>query len=262
MIDAITNLIPNPNSIILHDGTLTFNDGQTLRLLMRYKTIYKDLIELQKLYDTAQTEAGIEAFEHLYAQTGNEDVLRMGISFYLQAQNHEKSRLLSEELIQKSAMSSDDLCNYAIALAGCGFRKESLSAYHKSLEINPDNYYSLNNRGYTYNLMRKYKDAIEDFDRAIRIYPRFAYAYNNRGLAKIKLGFKEEGLKDIQRSQELEPENSYAFKNMGIYHKDSGRLEEALENFHKAKELDSSTHEIDDLIRETQVAIKKGDDGK
>ncbi|MCB0852552.1 MAG: tetratricopeptide repeat protein [Bacteroidetes bacterium] len=262
LIDAITNLIPNPNYIILHDGRLTFNDGQTLRLLVRYKAVYKDLLELQKLYETGKIKEGIEAFEKLYAETQNGDVLRMGISFYLQEHNHEKARSLSEELIKKSAMSSDDLCNYAISLAGCGFRKEALGAYYKSLEINPGNFYALNNRGYTYILMRKYKDAIDDFDRAIKLYPRFAYAYNNRGLAKIKLGFHEEGLKDIYKSRELEPENSYAFKNLGIYHKDGGRLKEALENFYKARDLDSSTHEIDDFIRETEVALKKGNENK
>ena len=104
------------------------------------------------------------------------------------------------------------------------------------------------------NLSNKFEEAIPLFDQAIEIDKTFAYSYNNRGLAKIKTGNAEEGLEDIKDSFKLDENNSYNYRNLGIYHLDKGEYAKALDLFRKAKELDSTTHMIDELIKEAELA--------
>ena len=56
---------------------------------------------------------------------------------------------------------------------------------------------------------------------------------------------------------ELDNKNSYAYKNLGIYHKDKGDLNEALKFFSQAKECNSKTDGLNDLIKETEIELKK-----
>jgi tetratricopeptide (TPR) repeat protein len=257
-LDLLVNLIPNETPIKLYDGSITYSDGYSLRQLFYYRRLPKEYSEAADLYNEQKFADAAVLFEKILTDIKDENIYRLAISSYLQDKNYEKAKTLSEAFASTGKMNSDDLSNIALSYSQLGFHDEALKLYDNSLQLNPDNKYSLNNKGYTLNLMDKFEEAISLFDKAIELDKDFAYSYNNRGLAKIKLGWTEEGLEDINRSFELEPNNSYGYRNLGIYHFDKGEFDEAIRLFTKAKELDSSTHMIDELLTDTKLKFTDG----
>jgi tetratricopeptide (TPR) repeat protein len=255
--DLLVNLIPNGTPIKLYDGKITYNDGYNLKQLFYYKRLPREYSVAVDLYNEQKYSDAAFLFEKLVSNTKDENIYRLAISSFLQDKNYIKAKEVSDTFTLTGKMNSDDLSNIALSYSQLGFHDEALKLYDKSLQLNPDNKYSLNNKGYTLNLMDKYEEAITLFDKSIELDPDFAYSYNNRGLAKIKLGQTEKGLQDINRSFEIEPNNSYAYMNMGIYHFDRWEFDEALQKFVKAKELDGSTYMIDKYINETKTEIAK-----
>ncbi|MGB4776372.1 MAG: tetratricopeptide repeat protein [Daejeonella sp.] len=255
--DFVANLIPNKAPIKLYDGRITYNDGYKLKQLFYHKRAPKEYSEAVELYNEQKFAHAAVLFEKLLSNSKDENIYRLAINSYLQDKNYSKAKEISDAFALTEKMNSDDLANFALSYSQLGLHDEALKIYDKSLQLNPDNKYSLNNKGYTLNLMNKYEEAISLFNKCIEIDKEFAYSYNNRGLAKIKLGRAEEGLQDINRSFELDPDNSYAYMNMGIYHFDNGEFDKALQNFLKAKELDNCTYMIEKYILDTKNIIKK-----
>jgi tetratricopeptide (TPR) repeat protein len=60
--------------------------------------------------------------------------------------------------------------------------------YTRSLELNPSNIKTFNNRGYSYAKSGNYEAAIADYDQAIQLDPSNSHAYHNRGISFDKLG--------------------------------------------------------------------------
>ncbi|MEM7657142.1 MAG: hypothetical protein AAF399_13495 [Bacteroidota bacterium] len=253
--DFIINLKPNPYPIILHGGSITYNDGQSLRNLLRIRPIYEDFILLGEYYQEGGITKVIHEIRELYNQKKHPDLLRQGIAYYLWEKNYEKVEEMYKELQEVSTLSSDDLCGYGYVLSLTGRHAEAMEFYNQSIKIQPYHFVSLNNRGYELNLLEQYEQAIYDFNLVIYVNPYFAHAYNNRGLAKIKLGNLEEGLEDIKRSEELDPDNSYLYKNLGIYFLEKGDETQAMENFHKARELDPETYGLTELVEELEGKV-------
>lgn len=257
--DFFANIIPKKNPIELHDGTVTYNDGQLILDLLNYKKLppeYEEGINLYK--EKKYVEAG-EIFKMLLEKNHKQDYLyRLAISAYLGAHDYQNAKLVNEQFEEKNNNANFNTNDYNRSGLLKSYLKdfnEGLKDYDKSLEFNPDNCLTINNRGYTYNLMGEYEKAIADFDKAIELEPEHAYPYNNRGLAKIKLGKTEEGLKDIEKSMSLDKDNSYAHMNLGIYYFDIGNYSKALEKFNLALELDKNTYEIKERILEVQKKL-------
>ncbi len=254
--DFFQNIRPSENPILLYDGSLTYNDGQTLKLLRSYKNAYKELVTLNHFHTNGQVKKGIEFFEDVYSRKKEPNLLRMGMSLYMEDENYSKTIALFDQLKVMTNLTSDDYCRHALAHSHSDDHSKALELYNESLKMDPTNFYALNNRGYTLNIFGHYENAIKDFNRAIELDPKSSHAYNNRGLSKIKMGNETEGLGDIKISMEMDDKNSYAYKNLGIYHKDRGELEKAMEFFLKAKNMDPKTHDLSDLILEMESQIK------
>ncbi len=59
--------------------------------------------------------------------------------------------------------------------------------YTKSLELNPENADTYNNRGNLCKAKGKYEEAEKDYNKTIKLKPRYKEAYHNLGVVKIKL---------------------------------------------------------------------------
>lgn len=253
--DLLVNLIPNETPVKLHDGSIIYNDGYSLKQLFYFKRLPKEYSEAADLYNEQKFADAAVLFEKILFDTKHQNIYRLAISSYMQNKNWRKAKEIADAFLLTGKMNSDDLSNIALSCSELGHYKEALKLYDKSLQLNPDNKGSLNNKGYTLNLMNRFEEAISLFDRAVAIDKEFAYSCNNRAFAKIKSGKAEEGLQDLNRSFELDPDNSSNYRNLGVYHFDRGEFGEALRLFTKAKELDRSTHLIDDLLNAAKLKL-------
>jgi tetratricopeptide (TPR) repeat protein len=252
--DLVINLIPQEIPIKLYDGTLTYNDGYSLKRLFHLRRLPKEYRQATDLYNQQKYKEAASIFKIMLTNGLKDEIIyQLAISSYLQIKNFKEAKEVTDNFISLGKMTSDDFSSAGLVYSRLGLHEKALEFYDKSLQENPDNKYSLNNKGYTLNLMSRYEEAIPFFDKAIEIETTFAYSYNNRGLSKIKMGKTEEGLADIKHSFELDKDNSYGFMNLGIYHFDKGEYYEALMLFKKAKELDDSTYLIDDLIAKAEI---------
>jgi tetratricopeptide (TPR) repeat protein len=116
--------------------------------------------------------------------------------------------------------------------------EEAISAFNKSLLLNPNHTEAYYNRGMAKFRQEKYLASIQDFDEALRISPNDANIYSQRGVAKHLMGNSELAMKDMDKSQQLEPENPYRYTSRAFVRSKMGDLFGALDDYKIALELD------------------------
>ncbi|WP_290711906.1 hypothetical protein, partial [Flavihumibacter sp. CACIAM 22H1] len=195
--DLFVNLIPNATSIRLYDGSFCYNDGYQLKQLFYYKRFPKEYEVAIGLYNQKVFDKAAILFKGMLDRGINhEDVYRFAISSFFEAQNYNTAKELVEEFFTHGNITSDDYIYAGVTYINMNELEKALMHFDKSLELDNQNKYSLNNKGFVMNLLDKFEEAIPLFDKAIEVDPEFAYPYNNRGLAKIKIGKAKEGLED------------------------------------------------------------------
>ncbi|RYG04429.1 MAG: tetratricopeptide repeat protein, partial [Chitinophagaceae bacterium] len=254
--DLFVNLKPSAKPIALYDGSFAHNDGYRLKQLCYFKKLPATYETAAKLYNQEKyEEAGALFHEMLEKGIKETDIYRLAITSFLQTGKFQLASIWLDEFTTADTLDADDFSNVALAYAHINEHQKSLEYNSKALLLNPEHKYALNNKGYTLNLLNKFEEAIPLFDKAIEIDNDFAYAYNNRGLSKIKTGLQKEGLEDIKHSFTIDENNAYGYRNLGIYHLDRAEFAQALTLFEKAKHLDHTTHGINELIKEAEMAI-------
>ena len=118
-----------------------------------------------------------------------------------------------------------------------GILTETIQAYDKAIEINPQYATAYNNRGIAKSELGQVAEAIADYDKAIDLNPQYATAYNNRGIAKSELGQVAEAIADYDKAIDLNPQYATAYYNRGIAKKNLGQVAEAIADYDKAIDL-------------------------
>ena len=65
----------------------------------------------------------------------------------------------------------------------------------------------------------------EEYSKAIAIFPEYFKALFNRGFAYDKIGEYDQAIKDYSRALEIDPENAFAYYNRGISYDRMGNLD-------------------------------------
>jgi tetratricopeptide (TPR) repeat protein len=243
------NLIPNKKPILMYNGKITYNDGTSLKRLIRYKKLpakFEQAFEYYNQQDNLRAAALLD--ELLEMELEEETLLRLAMYSHLVLKNYKHAEAIASRFVSLYQPNVNDYLNIGLIYSQLDQHELGLSFYDKALATDSENKIALNNKGYTLNLLERYEEAILLFDHAIALDENFAYSYNNRGLSKLKLGRTEDGFRDIEHAISLDENNSYAYRNLGIYHLDLGNYSEANQLFEKAKSLDQYTHGIDQLI--------------
>ncbi|UAY53358.1 M50 family metallopeptidase [Ferruginibacter albus] len=246
LISFISNLIPHRIKGV--DRALS-SDGHKLSLLLKKRRLRSELAEAAECYDRKEYEKAGTLFESFIDKRFEDAaVYRYAIAAFINCKNYKKAYDISKQFEGIYKLVSDDYYTIGLTCLYLKLEEERVNYFKRSLELNPDNAYTLNAMGYVLNTQNKFDEAILFFDRSIAIQPEFSHALNNRGHAKLEKGQLEEGLKDIQHSLTLDKENSYTYRNLGIYHLLKGEKETALQYFYQSKELDKDTELIEELI--------------
>lgn len=248
IISFLNSIIPDIKPKQLHNGKAVYNDGGQIKRLLRLKKFPSEYLKAVALHDKKEFEAASVLFDDAIKKMEHEDIFRFAFGSNIMAKKYSRASEIYEKLKLAAKLTSDDYCNHGMLKGYQNLKEESLQSFHQSLALNPNNYFSLNNRGYFLNTWQQYNDALADLDKAILLKPGLYYAYCNRGFSKIKSGAEDDGLADIYHSLTIEPNNSYAYYNFGFYYVDKGNKAEALRCCAKAKELDKNTHLLDDLV--------------
>ncbi len=115
--------------------------------------------------------------------------------------------------------------------------KEALVDYERAIQLDHTLIQIYYNRGLTYRNLHRNNEALADYNWAIQLDPTYAPAYNDRGITYYNLGQYEEALTDYDRAIQLDPTYAPAYSNRGLTYYDLQRYEEALINYNQAIQL-------------------------
>ncbi len=115
--------------------------------------------------------------------------------------------------------------------------EEAIKLFNKSIELQPDDYYSWYNRGVAKSMIDEYEEALVDFNKTIQLAPDFKRAYFSRGITKRILTDYEGAMEDYTSAIEQDPDYGEAYYYKGLLNELLLKTEEACKDFDKANEL-------------------------
>lgn len=135
-----------------------------------------------------------------------------------------------------------------------GDEGQTLNVCTRIIEIDPNEWMTLYNRGTIYSNMGLYEKAIHDLNEAIRLMPIYANAYNNRGLVYDKLGRYEEAIENYNEALKNEETATCYYNRANAYYA-LERYEEALEDCNSYMKM--SEGENDKLKKSVELTISE-----
>ncbi|HLY07795.1 MAG TPA: tetratricopeptide repeat protein, partial [Planctomycetota bacterium] len=94
----------------------------------------------------------------------------------------------------------------ALTVRQCGYWRDSVALWDRAIAIEPDVYFSLQNRGSAKMDLPDVPGALADFDRAITLNPRYPNSWYGRGIARASLGRHAAAVDDFSVALRLAPD--------------------------------------------------------
>lgn len=154
------------------------------------------------------------------------------IDFYTQGTHKEELARLSGQLEENNSEDERVLWCLSIAYSILGDQEKAVKTYHKILEINPQNLWSLNSLGYYYAHRGKWSKAIEYLKKQIKAAPREANPYDSLGDAYRITGRYLESEEQYQKAEKLKP--NFSLVGLGEVFYEQGQFNKATQYFEKA----------------------------
>ncbi len=114
---------------------------------------------------------------------------------------------------------------------------EAIKLFSKSIELQPEDYYSWYNRGIAKSMLNLYEDALPDFEQTVKLAPDYKKGYLNRGTTKKRLTDYDGALADYTYAIKLDFNYSDAYYNRGLVYDMLGKKDSACADFNKSNEL-------------------------
>ena len=115
--------------------------------------------------------------------------------------------------------------------------KNAILNYSKAIELNPKNGHAYFNRAYAYADMKDYKKELADYSKVIELYPKHYKAYFNRANRYQDLLENEKAISDYSKVIELNPENYRAYVNRASVYWTIKDYENEMADYSKAIEI-------------------------
>ena len=135
---------------------------------------------------------------------------------------------------------------------------DAVNFYNKALEIQPEYYEVLLNRGTALDKLRHDEEAIASYDRAIQIEPNKYEPWHNRGVTLQRGGLYEEAIASFDAAIRLQPNAPSTWYNKSCCYALQGNVELALESLQQSIMLAPTNRER--AIAEPDFAAIRADE--
>ena len=129
---------------------------------------------------------------------------------------------------------------------GLDEREQAFIYFDRLVELNPDDAWAYERRGWNYQYFREHQLAITDFDHALALDPRNYSAYHGKGWAYFNLGQNQQAILELTRALELNPKLGYAYGCLGLVHQELKEYQQAIASLDRFVEV---SPEYDDAYR-------------
>jgi tetratricopeptide (TPR) repeat protein len=136
--------------------------------------------------------------------------------------------------VSEKSINSDIYVYIGYSQLNLNLLNESLESYNKSLSLNPNNEYALNDIGIIYQSQGKYNDSIKYFDESIGINPNYPASWSNKGVSLFRLGKYDESEKCFDKALEIDPNSLLGLINKGTLAKNQGDFVSSLKLYDRA----------------------------
>lgn len=138
--------------------------------------------------------------------------------------------------------------NVGLALHNKGSYDDSVRAFDKAIELNPNSASAWNGKGDALKAQNNYDKAGMAYDKALELNPQLADAWRNRGIILGHSGKYDEAILAYNKAIEIAPRDVDILYNKGIALRSLGRITEADGIFAKSKrELNCKGNNLFDL---------------
>ena len=253
LVIGIANLVPFRFS---RGGVPFKSDGYLIRQLWQERRLPKMYATAMKYYrEKAYATAATLLTGLIEGGYKTEELCRHAAYALVLDRDYEKALPLFRLLEKNYGYQLNDIINRGVAKLHTKDIRGATEDFDLALQMAPNNYYSLNNKGHMLLLDKDYGRALPFLDKAIAANDTLYHAYNNRGLVWIKMGAKAEGLADIQRAFDLQPGNAVGYLYLGHYHLQYKEHELAIQMYRKVKEVDAK-QEVEQYIKECEACLQ------
>jgi tetratricopeptide (TPR) repeat protein len=115
--------------------------------------------------------------------------------------------------------------------------KDTIALWSSVLQRTPSFVRAYYDRGTTYLMLARYREAIKDLDHVIEAAP-FQEAYTNRGQAYKALGDYQAAIGDFSKVIEMNPEDAVAYNNLADAYARTGNYQKAFEDLDRSVKRD------------------------
>jgi tetratricopeptide (TPR) repeat protein len=113
----------------------------------------------------------------------------------------------------------------------CGYWKNSIELFNRTLQVTKANYLAHNNLGVALAEEGKNKEAIEHYLAAIDIDPHYADSHSNLGAALAAEGKNEEAIGQYLTAIDIDPQHADFHSNLGVALAAEGKNDQAIEHY-------------------------------
>mgnify|MGYP006285538993 CR=1 FL=1 len=117
----------------------------------------------------------------------------------------------------------------AIAVAGC--QRSTLDVLRERVKEHPDNPQYHNDLAYHLEELKRYEEAIAEYNNSLELRPDDFLAMNNKGTILYKIGRYEEALKIFLKLQKQYPDRSDLLSNIAMCYHNIEQFDKALEYY-------------------------------
>lgn len=222
----------------------------------RIPWISTQCIPPQKIIETEVIDAGsyqlelrprsLNAEANLGVIRVNPGELSTSIEWHLSVSKRIKASALADEL-RKKADDLEDQRKY----------DEAMQAYNDSIEIDPGNYKTWNNKGVTLSDMGRLDDSIEAFEKAIMLNSSSTKIWKNMGYTLLMQAKYNESIHAYDKAIEIDSNDAGAWLGKGKVLSAQGRYDEAIICLDKSTALDPNSSES--WIEKSDALFKQGE---
>lgn len=125
-----------------------------------------------------------------------------------------------------------------LTLLQCRVWSNSITLWNRAIELDPDVYFTLQNRAGAKQELQDWTGAIADLDRSLELNPSYPKTWYTRGVAKASLGDHAGAVADFSMSLQLEPKQAGTLSARGLSRSKLGDRAGALADCDRAVAMD------------------------
>jgi tetratricopeptide (TPR) repeat protein len=188
----------------------------------RQSVINSDFVPIHKTNDISSFKGQIK------------DVVNLIFGLEKYFSNDYSGALIYFTNVSEKSINSDVYVYIGYSQLNLNLVNESLESYNKSLSLNPNNEYALNDLGIIYQNQGKYNESISLFDKSISINSKYPASWSNKGVSLFKMGNYNESEKCFDKALEIDPNSLLGLINKGTLTKNRGDYNSTLKLYDKA----------------------------